>query len=116
MAHSERSYRKRSESTYLRRNGEEPAAVIRYGGKVGHVLDDRDAVPEQPAVGRTVAVENVVDVHGVDADERRLAVDQRRDQVRGEKRRTDAISVRAPMAIPAGVKQHRVAGDRAGRK
>ena len=73
------------------------------------MLDDRDARGEQRRwIGRSPP-DGAVDVHRVDADHGRAAVDEPLRRSRGPEVRVRRIAVRlgGPVAVPPGVEQHR---------
>ena len=57
---------------------------------------------------------HVVDVAAVDADQRGAVLDQPVGRVRGQERMLAEIGVGAPVPVPAGVDQHRLAARRRG--
>lgn len=91
------------------RRGRETEAGVGQPVQVGQMLADRHARAEQDRVDRPGARAGVVDIVAVDADQPRAARHQRLRGGGGQVRVIIEIGVGAPMLVPAGVEQHRLA-------
>ena len=77
--------------------------------KPGHMLADRDVGAEQPGVHRPRPHMHIVDIAAVDPDQHRAVLGQPIGGGGGQVGMLAEISVAAPMAVPAGVDEHRFA-------
>ena len=73
------------------------------------MLDNRDLRAEQGGVYRSASVGDIVDIVGVDPDQRGLRIYQELRRVGGQERVAFELLVAAPVPIPAGMHQHRLA-------
>ena len=75
-----------------------------------HVLADGDAIAEQDRMCGPCAICCVVDVVGINPDERRACIDQELRRFSGEKGVPLEILIGAPVTRPSGMDQDRLAG------
>src|SRR6185503_19148414 len=105
-----RTNRKRTKLSHLHRHSEEPETAIRQLSKTAEMLDDRNIVSEQNRVCRTIAVARRVDVERINPDERCCVLREMSCRAFSKKRMIAAgVFVSAPVLVPTGVDQHRLA-------
>src|SRR5215471_10046341 len=107
----EGSHGKASHSREGGGNGEEAEAGGRKGEEVAEVLDDRDACLEKQRVGGPLGVGGVVDIEGIDADERGTGGGEERRGGARHERMAVAVGGGSPVSVPAGVQQHGFAAE-----
>lgn len=101
LDHGEGANRECSKAFHFDGNGEEKEFSRRDGGEVGHVLDDRNFLPQKDAVHGPPRVFDTVDVMGVDADERNFALRQELRGVFGEEGMTLKVLWSVPVFRPS---------------
>src|SRR2546421_2697116 len=109
----ERAHGEASHPFDFRWDGVESKSAIRYGPEIRHVLDNRDPGAEQDGVRWSSPVLVVIDVERVDPDQRGTGAAELLGGIARQKGMlTTRVPVRAPMQVPSGMNQDRLASHR----